>query len=971
MPLNIGDLTFAVSGSTAGLQKSVDRILEFGKVVDQVARSQQEGAQATIKAYVAQERALKSALQQTLNMQQKIKAAGGPSEQLARTTNAFKGLTSALTNGKASSLEYARAQDKFRLIMGQVNRDLQKFNELQPTAGKGGLSTFLRDISSSAVIAVGPLSGVASRISAISAMAERSSLSMAAVLAGLTAGAIGLGLLASSAVTAAMQVERIQAVLEVGAGSATAAANEFKYVHDEAIKMGLSIDTLATNYANLTAATQNTSLAGEQTRRVFEAVATTSRALRMSQEATTGVFLALTQMVSKGVVYNEELTQQLSERIPGAFKIAADSMGVTTQGLKKMMSEGTLLTSTFLPKFADQLEKVFGSSAAKSANSLDASIQNLSTSMFDFSNAFNQTLGVSTTFKSIVNSVASSLSYMSTNMDTLVGLVGALTGAITVLAARSLLGLAIPAFMSLVTAVQSTIAAIRTAGITLAVFQGIATGGLSTILTLVATLGGAVAGYYAFKPAAEDASTGLQTLTTQMTELTAQAQKNISVMPELAAAVRDNAAKEIENLKNKIVELTAAEKDHSFGAFLGVVADEWKRYFGMDVEDKTAKLGEYKKQLETLQALLNNFNTSVASVKPATENVGDLINNKAANALQKALDQIKTLRQEADLLATGASDAEIQRMSSIMKMTNDLNNAKVAQSEVNKVTAEYANLLTSVSSSKALRNATEATDKITNRTMMLLSGQSSEMVSMTEDIQNFSKGLKDAGVSEDEALNKTLAYAEAQYRYKQVSEQVAAVNKVVEDSFSEVTDSLTDVITGTKDAATAFSDMVTSILSDLTKLLLKESISDPLSAAVKSALRLGTSAATGTGIFSSITSLLGFESGGSVQKNKPVIVGENGKEVFVPETNGKIIPNSELSSGASPVFTSSGGNNITLQSVIQLSGVSLGSGSSKEGDKTQQYEEFAAVLEKKMKASLMDFVADQSRFGGVFYDMRT
>lgn len=915
MPLQLGDLNFNITGSTVGLQKSLDRIREFGKVVDKVAKSQQEGAQNTIKAYVAQERALKSALQQTLNMQQKLKSSGGTPEMLARTSNAFKGLTTALTSGKASTVDFSRAQDKFRLIMGQVNRDLAKFNELQPVSGKGGFNTFLRDIQSSAIIAAGPLSGVASRIQAISGIAEHSSLSMAMFLGGTTAAAVGLGFLAKAAVEASMKTEQIQAVLQVGTGSATSAANEFKYVHDEALKLGLSIDSLAMNYAKLVAATQNTTLAGEGTRKIFESVATASRALRMSQESTTGVFNALTQMVSKGVVYNEELTQQLSERIPGAFKIAADSMGVTTQALKKMMSEGTLLTSQFLPKFADQLQKVFGAGAVTSANSLDASIQNLSTRIFDFNSAFDRTIGVSGAFKSSIDSTASSVVFLTTHMDTLIGLLGSLAGVVTALAARSLLGLAIPAFTSLATAIISFTAAIRTAGISLAAFQAIATGGLSTILTLVATVGSAVAGYYAFKPAADDAATASANLSKEMSDLVGQTQRNIQVMPELAESIRTRAKLEIADLTAKIKALNNESNNRSFSNFVGMIVDDWKSFFGMDVTDRKQQLEEYINLLKQKQQELNNFNQAVASVESPKADVNETVNNKAINALKKAIEQISQLRQEAALLSSGASDAEIQRATAVSRLTTELTAAKVAQAEINKVTQEYSTLLTQVSSIKASNKAAKQIADLRKEAEALAAGVSPEKFKISESILEFSRTLKEAGVSEGDVAQKTKDFTDAlanldkqQKIYTQNQEHVKAVNAAAESSFTALGDALVDIGTNTKSVSEAFSDMVNSIIKDLLRLVVQESITNPLKNAILGTTSSTAAGATTGGSSSILTELFsflpGFAGGGAVNAGMPIKVGESGEELFVPQQNGYIIPNDQLST--------SGGVNITM-----------------------------------------------------------
>lgn len=52
-----------------------------------------------------------------------------------------------------------------------------------------------------------------------------------------------------------------------------------------------------------------------------------------------------------------------------------------------------------------------------------------------------------------------------------------------------------------------------------------------------------------------------------------------------------------------------------------------------------------------------------------------------------------------------------------------------------------------------------------------------------------------------------------------------------------------------------------------------------------------------SGMFSDLTSFLGFANGGYTPPNKPYMVGERGAEMFVPRTAGNIVSNSELGGG--------------------------------------------------------------------------
>src|SRR5690606_20127337 len=88
---------------------------------------------------------------------------------------------------------------------------------------------------------------------------------------------------------------------------------------------------------------------------------------------------ALEQMISKGKVTTEELRRQLGERLPGAFGIMANALGVTLPQLDKMLKKGEVLSKDALPKFAAALEKAYGIESLKKIDTLAAAQGRLST----------------------------------------------------------------------------------------------------------------------------------------------------------------------------------------------------------------------------------------------------------------------------------------------------------------------------------------------------------------------------------------------------------------------------------------------------------------------------------------------------------------------------------------------------------------------------------------------------------------
>jgi tape measure domain-containing protein len=161
-------------------------------------------------------------------------------------------------------------------------------------------------------------------------------------------------------IDANVAAEQFMNAMTVLLGSSKEAANEFEYVKALANTLGLELGATAKAYVSLTAATQGSSLAGSQTKEIFEAVVIAMAKLGKSSDDVNGALLAISQMASKGTVSMEELRGQLGEKLPGAFSIAATAMGVTTAQLTEMISEGNVTADVFLPKLAAALKNVYG-----------------------------------------------------------------------------------------------------------------------------------------------------------------------------------------------------------------------------------------------------------------------------------------------------------------------------------------------------------------------------------------------------------------------------------------------------------------------------------------------------------------------------------------------------------------------------------------------------------------------------------
>ena len=180
----------------------------------------------------------------------------------------------------------------------------------------------------------------------------------------------GVGGIADAARTLQQVTNRLLSVFD---GDQSAVSQELDFLRRTAERLGLSFRDVANEYSKFAVATTGTNLAGEATRKIFIAVAEAARVQGLSNEQLQGTFVALTQIVSKGVVSMEELRRQLGDRLPGAIQIMAEGLEITTAELIELVSTGKLASDSLLP-FAEELNRRFGGQLPSALTQLAAAI---------------------------------------------------------------------------------------------------------------------------------------------------------------------------------------------------------------------------------------------------------------------------------------------------------------------------------------------------------------------------------------------------------------------------------------------------------------------------------------------------------------------------------------------------------------------------------------------------------------------
>lgn len=270
-------------------------------------------------------------------------------QEISQVNTALAVLRQRLEAGTISQDEFNRmsqaGQTRLNALQGELNQTAAGLNRIDGATAQAGVS--LNNLKTTLLGMAGAYVGIDSVISGISSLVETSK-----------------------------QLDSLNQKLAYATGGAKEAGETFDYLKGIAKELGLEQMGLANGYAQLASATKNLNMSQADTRTAFEGVAKATAAMSLTADEANGVFLALSQIASKGKVSMEELRGQLGERLTPAFGIAAQAMGVTTAELEKMVENGINATE-FLPKFGAALTESFGEQAGNNIKTRTGQINEL------------------------------------------------------------------------------------------------------------------------------------------------------------------------------------------------------------------------------------------------------------------------------------------------------------------------------------------------------------------------------------------------------------------------------------------------------------------------------------------------------------------------------------------------------------------------------------------------------------------
>jgi tape measure domain-containing protein len=226
-----------------------------------------------------------------------------------------------------------------------------------------------------------------------------------------------------SAFTSVTELSRLQGAMRNVLGTDAEYQQSMKYLRQLSQDYGQDLIVLTKTYTNFIASSNSTNLSLKARQGIYESIVKAGGALRLSNEQIEGSLLAVSQMFSKGNVSAEELRGQLGERLPGAFGIMAEALGVSEKQLNKMLEQGEVLAEEALPKFAAALEATYGAKAQNNLEEIGGANSRLTSKILSQVAAWNDQYGAT-------RRAAGAIVWITDNLGLLLRLLGTVAAAV-------------------------------------------------------------------------------------------------------------------------------------------------------------------------------------------------------------------------------------------------------------------------------------------------------------------------------------------------------------------------------------------------------------------------------------------------------------------------------------------------------------------------------------------------------------
>ena len=351
----------------------------------------------------------------------------------------------------------------------------------------------------------------------------------------------------------------------------------------------------------------------------------------------------------------------------------------------------------------------------------------------------------------------------------------------------------------------------------------------------------------------------------------------------LGLVMEQSSAKGVEKANDAITRLLSIGKGitSQFTAGLAPAIEAMSKHFTQLAIDSNKGFGTFK---NLGQYLAKEFLLTIANVIDSIGKMGSYITATLDKVLLftdriQGKDTIRTVMADIEALNEKIREAEALDPAGIGEFT-DYDSAYVdkLKDDLNKLYIKLADL----------GQVDEGLD---------FSGVVAYIRSLAGEIGNTNDALDNTGNDKQvQQLNKFgQAIENLKSKYLDMSQMVQSA---VDTSFGQVTQAFTDGITGAKKFSDAFKDMARNVVNALIKMMVQYYITQPLFNALQT--QFG-----GGGTPSAPVSTGSSSYGGTVSAGQAQIVGERGRELFIPNTNGAIVNSDQLAGGGGVVINQS------------------------------------------------------------------
>ena len=235
----------------------------------------------------------------------------------------------------------------------------------------------------------------------------------AAVGAALGAQVGGIRQAAGATAEYAANIAKLRIALQGVTTSQEEYSQGLSFIKDTTKDFAIPQEVVTRQFTKLQASVQGAGGNLEDTKTAFNGIVAAVRATGGSLADVDAALTATAQVFSKGKVSAEELRQQIGERLPGAFTLFAESMGITPQELDKALEQGKVSLQDF-QGFAEAIFDRYGENAKTIAQSPKSAGDQLKVALEELNESVGTLLGpigaaFQTTFKSIVDAINSGI----------------------------------------------------------------------------------------------------------------------------------------------------------------------------------------------------------------------------------------------------------------------------------------------------------------------------------------------------------------------------------------------------------------------------------------------------------------------------------------------------------------------------------------------------------------------------------